>query len=72
MVINKANLISAGCDYYFIVQRIFDQKLESPYNDCFKNVSESKLVNETIINYILNFITFINKVNIIYNSLNSV
>lgn len=53
-IFNKANLISAGCDYYFIVQRIFDQKLESPYNDCFKNVSESKLVNETIINYILN------------------
>jgi hypothetical protein len=50
-IYNKGYFISSGCKNYFIIKRIYDNKLEKPYNDCFKNVSKSEF-NQTIINYL--------------------
>ena len=46
---NKGFFISSGSYNYFRFNRLYDQKLEIPYNDCYKNVSES-MFNKTIIN----------------------
>jgi len=48
----KGFYVSPGSYNFFTVKRIMDQKLELPYNDCFRNVSESesKNYNQTIIN----------------------
>ena len=50
-IYNKGIYISAGFENYFIISRIFDEKLEYPYNDCIKNISEFSL-NKTIIDFI--------------------
>jgi len=50
-IYNKGYIISSGSYHYFNVKRIYDQKLESPYNDCFKNVSKSIYYNQTIVEY---------------------
>jgi hypothetical protein len=50
---NKGYSISSGFKNYFSVKRIKDEKLEQPYNDCYKNVSQSNF-NKTIINYLKN------------------
>jgi len=47
---NKGHWIYSGSDHFFVVKRIHDEKLEHPYNDCYKNVSDS-LFNKTIIDY---------------------
>ena len=50
---NKGYLITSGTFNYFIVKRVFDQKLEYPYNNCFKNISlliDSSL-NRTVMDY---------------------
>jgi hypothetical protein len=52
-IYNKGIYISAGFENYFIISRIFDEKLEYPYNDCIKNISEFSL-NKTIIDFIKN------------------
>ncbi len=53
-IYNKGIWISAGSVNSFIVNRIYDQKLEHPYNDCYKNVSLSdSQFNKTIIEFIL-------------------
>ena len=49
-IYNKGIYISAGFENYFIISRIFDEKLEFPYNDCAKNISEFPL-NKTIISF---------------------
>lgn len=49
-IFNKGYWIRAGTDTYFILKRVFDQRLEKPFNNCFKNVSHSPF-NQTIINY---------------------
>jgi hypothetical protein len=50
-VYNKGYVISAGCRNYFDVERKIVHKLENPYNDCYKNVSESPF-DKTIIDFI--------------------
>jgi hypothetical protein len=52
-IYNKGHYISSGNYNYFIIKRIKDEKLEQPYNDCFKNVSKSEF-NQTIISYLAN------------------
>ena len=49
-IYNKGYYISAGVENYFILNRINDQKLEYPYNDCLKDVSQF-IYNKTIIEY---------------------
>jgi hypothetical protein len=43
--------ISVGTSSHFIIKRTFNQKLEQPFNDCYKNVSSFGL-NQTIIDFI--------------------
>jgi hypothetical protein len=50
-IYNKARLIQPGSYNYFNIKRIYDQKLELPYNSCYKNVSKSEF-NQTIIDYL--------------------
>jgi len=50
---NKGYFISAGSENLFKVKRIYDTKLEYPYNDCLNDVSEFTM-NKTIINYMKN------------------
>ena len=50
---NRGYRITSGNIYSFELEKIFDEKLGSPYNACLKNVSEFNL-NTTIINIILN------------------
>jgi hypothetical protein len=50
---NKAYYISSSCKNNFIVKKKIDIKLDSPFNDCYKNVSNS-LSNKTLINFIQN------------------
>jgi len=50
-IYNKGYFISSGCKNYFSIKRIKDEKLEQPYNDCYKDVSQSNF-NQTIINYL--------------------
>jgi hypothetical protein len=48
-IFHKGYYFSSGSYNFFNVKRIQDQKLESPYNNCFQNVSNSNY-NQTIIN----------------------
>ncbi len=48
---NKGYFISSGNYNYFIIKRIFDQKLEQPYNSCLKDRSKFEF-NQTIIEYL--------------------
>jgi len=50
-IYNKGHFISKGLNNYLMIKRIYDQKLESPYNDCFKDVSQYSF-NKTIINFL--------------------
>jgi hypothetical protein len=47
---NKGDRINSGSENYFVLKRMHDEKLDHPYNDCYKNVSDS-LFNKTIIDY---------------------
>ena len=47
---NKGIWINSASETYFLINRIYDEKLDQPYNDCFKNVSEFPF-NKTIIDY---------------------
>jgi hypothetical protein len=49
---NKGTWIMSGSENYFVIDRIYHEKLERPYNDCYKNVSDS-LFNKTIIDYMI-------------------
>lgn len=51
MVENPYYLMS-GNSYFFQIQRTFSEKLESPFNDCLKDVRKFKF-NKTIIDFIL-------------------
>lgn len=51
--IQKNFYIVANFHNYFLLKRTYDQKLESPYNDCFKNVADFEQ-NKTIINFFQN------------------
>jgi len=53
-IYNKARFIQPGSFNYFNIKRIYDQKLELPYNNCYKNVSKSEYHNQTIIDYLNN------------------
>jgi hypothetical protein len=55
----KGSIISSGTNNYFLVKRILDQKLESPFNDCLKDINQFPF-NKTIIDYL-------NKTNRKYN-----
>jgi hypothetical protein len=48
---NRGYFIKSGSYSFFSIQRIFEKKLEEPYNKCFKNVSLFTQ-NQTLINYI--------------------
>jgi hypothetical protein len=50
-IFNKGYFISTGNYNYFIIKRIFDQKLEQPYNSCLKDRSKFEF-NQTIIEYL--------------------
>jgi len=50
---NKAYYISSSCKNNFIVKKKIDIKLDSPFNDCYKNASNSES-NKTLINFIHN------------------
>jgi tetrahydromethanopterin S-methyltransferase subunit F len=55
-IFNKGSFISSGCFNYFVINRIYDQKLEYPFNNCFKDIlsidySLTMMVNTTIIDY---------------------
>jgi hypothetical protein len=50
-IYNKGHYIQPGSYNYFTVKRTYDQKLELPYNNCFKNVSKSDY-NKTIVEYL--------------------
>jgi len=52
-IFSNAHYISAGNVNYFKLKRTIDVKLETPYNNCYKNVSLFPF-NQTIINYIKN------------------
>ena len=51
--IQKGFYIVSGFYNYFILKRVYDQKLEKPYNDCFKNVFDFQQ-NRTILEYFRN------------------
>jgi hypothetical protein len=51
-IYNKGFVIHPGSVNYFIIKRVCDQKLELPYNNCYKNVSKSEYHNQTIIDYL--------------------
>ena len=52
-IYNKGRFISNDSNNYLIIKRIYEQKLELPYNTCYKNISQFLfLYNQTIINYI--------------------
>jgi hypothetical protein len=48
-IYNKGSWITSGSENDFVISRVYDQKQEIPYNECFKNVSQSPF-NQTIIN----------------------
>lgn len=50
---NNEIFISPGSRSYISVKRTFNVKLDQPYNDCYKSVSDFNM-NKTIINYITN------------------
>jgi len=50
-IYNLGHYIQPGSYSYFNIKRVYDQKLELPYNDCYKNVSKSANYNQTIIDY---------------------
>jgi len=52
-IYNKVYYVSVGSRNNFKINRIYDTKLEYPYNDCFDDVSKFVL-NKTIINYMKN------------------
>ena len=47
---NKGLRISTGTKNFFQIERTFDEKLEKPFNDCYKNVNNFDL-NKTLIEY---------------------
>jgi hypothetical protein len=49
-IFNKGYWITSGSDNYFIIKRLFDEKLEHPFNNCYKNVSQAPF-NQNIIAY---------------------
>jgi hypothetical protein len=50
-IYNNRRFISEGFNTYFVIRQSYDQKLESPFNDCFKDVSHFQ-IDRTIINYL--------------------
>ena len=58
-IYRKGSLISSGANNYFLVKRTLDQKLESPFNECLKDINQFPF-NKTIIDYL-------NKTNRKYN-----
>ena len=52
-IFNKGFHISTGSRNYFSIKRIYDSKLEYPYNDCHNDVSKFAM-NKTVINYMRN------------------
>jgi len=49
---SKGYYIRPGSFNFYDINRVHDQKLELPYNNCYKNVSKSDC-NQTIINYMI-------------------
>ena len=47
----KGTIISSGANNYFLIKRTLDQKLETPYNDCLKDINQFSF-NKTIIDYL--------------------
>jgi hypothetical protein len=51
-IYHKGYSILPGTINFFSIKRIYDKKLELPYNNCYKNVSKSEYHNQTIIDYL--------------------
>jgi hypothetical protein len=49
-ITNRGYWISSNTDFSIVLKKIFDQKLEQPFNDCYKNISEFNL-NKTLIEF---------------------
>jgi len=47
----KGTIISSGTNNYFLVKRTLDQKLESPFNECLKDINQFPF-DKTIIDYL--------------------
>jgi hypothetical protein len=47
----KGSIIASGTNNFFLVKRTLDQKLESPFNSCFKDINQFAF-NKTIIDYL--------------------
>jgi hypothetical protein len=50
-IYRKGSLISSGANNYFLIKRTLDQKLESPFNECLKDINQFAF-NKTIIDYL--------------------
>jgi hypothetical protein len=50
-IYKKGTIISSGTNNYFLIKRTLDQKLETPYNDCLKDINQFSF-NKTIIDYL--------------------
>jgi len=50
-IFRKGSIITSGTNNFFLVKRTLDQKLESPFNECFKDINKFQL-NKTIIDYL--------------------
>jgi len=53
-IYDKGNYISVGSHNYFMIKRVYDTKLEYPFNDCFRDVSSNFKRNKTVIDFINN------------------
>jgi len=52
-IFRKGSIISSGTNNFFLVKRTLDQKLESPFNSCLKDINQFAF-NKTIIDYLNN------------------
>jgi len=50
-IYRKGSIISSGTNNFFLIKRTLDQKLESPYNECLKDINQFAF-DKTIIDYL--------------------
>jgi DNA-binding XRE family transcriptional regulator len=50
-IFRKGSIIPSGTNNYFLIKRTLDQKLESPFNECLKDINQFAF-NKTIIDYL--------------------
>ena len=50
-IFRRGSVITSGTNNFFLIKRTLDQKLESPYNECLKDINQFAF-NKTIIDYL--------------------